>query len=51
MQRSVRVNTLMGVSADGVAAHSHTPNDEPEYLDDRQIANVADLIAELIRRS
>ena len=51
MQRSVRVNTLMGMSTDGVAAHSHTPIDEPEYLDDQQIANVADLIAELIRRS
>ena len=51
MQRSVRVNTLMGMSSDGVAAHSHTSNDEPEYLNDQQIANVADLIAELIRRS
>ena len=51
MQRSVRVNTLMGVSTDGVPAHSHTSIDEPEYLDDQQIANVADLIAELIRRS
>ena len=51
MQRSVRVGTLMGMSADGVAAHSHTSDDEPEYLNDHQIANVADLIAELIRRS
>ena len=51
LQRSVRVATLMGMSDDGVPALSHTQNDEPEYLDDAQIANVADLIAELIRRS
>ena len=51
MQRSVRVATLMGMSADGVAAHSHTSDDEPEYLNDHQIAGVADIIAELIRQS
>ena len=51
MQRNVRVGTLMGMSADGVAAHSRTPNDEPEYLNDSQIAHVAQIIAELIRRS
>ena len=51
MQRSVRVSTLMGMSKDGVPALSHTANDEPEHLDDRQIADVADMIAELIRRS
>ena len=51
MQRSVRVGTLMGMSEDNLPAHSHTADDEPEYLNDRQIANVADIIAELIRRS
>lgn len=51
MQRSVRVATLMGMSEDGVAALSHTSDDEPEYLNDQQIADVADIIAELIRRS
>jgi hypothetical protein len=51
MQRSVRVSTLMGMSSDGVAAHSHTSDDEPEYLNDKQIASVADIVAELIRRS
>lgn len=51
MQRSVRVSTLMGMSADGVAANSHTADDEPEYLDDHQIETVADIVAELIRRA
>ena len=51
MQLSVRVGTLMGVSEDGLPANSHTVDDEPEYLNDQQIANVADIIAELIRRS
>ena len=51
MQQRVRIGTLMGMSDDGVAAHSRTPFDEPEYLDDQQIANVADIVAELIRRA
>jgi hypothetical protein len=51
MQRSVRVSTLMGMSDDGVPAHSHTNVDEPEYLNDKQIQGVADIVAELIRRA
>ena len=51
MQQNVRVTTLMGVNEDKLPALSHTADDEPEYLNDRQIADVADLIAELIRQS
>lgn len=51
IQRSVRVSTLMGMSKDGLPASSHTSKDEPEYLNDQQIADVTDMVAEMIRRS
>lgn len=51
IQRSVRVSTLMGMSKDGLPASSHTAKDEPEYLNDQQIADVTDMVAEMIRRS
>lgn len=51
LQQRVRVSTIMGMSEDGVAAHSRTALDEPEYLDDQQIADVADIVAEVIRRA
>lgn len=51
IQKSVRVTTLMGMDKNGLPASSHTSKDEPEYLDDRQIANVTDIVAEMIRRS
>lgn len=51
IQRSVRVSTLMGMSKDGLPTSSHTADDEPEYLNDQQIADVADMVTEMIRRS
>ena len=51
LQKSMRVSTIMGMTPDGLPARSHTSDDEPEYLNDQQIVNVADIVAELIRQS
>ena len=51
MQSSMRAATIMGVSEDGVPALSHTADDVPENLDAAQVVDVAELVAELIRRA
>ena len=51
MQDSVRVTTVMGVSDAGVPALSRTSEDLPENVDAAQVVDVAEMVAELIRRS
>lgn len=51
MQRSMRAVTLMGLDEDGQPALSHTADDQPEAVNDAQVVDVAELVAEFIRRS
>lgn len=51
MQSSMRAATIIGLSDDGVPALSHTSDDVPENVDAAQVVSVAELVAELIRRS
>lgn len=51
MQSSLRSITIMG-SDDGInPALSHTPEDVPEQIDERQVAAVRDLVCEIVRRA
>lgn len=51
MQSSLRSITIMG-SDDGInPALSHTSEDLPEQIDERQVAAVRDLVCEIIRRA
>ena len=51
MQHSMRAVTLMGLDEDGQPALSHTADDQPEGVNDAQVVDVAELVAEFIRRS
>lgn len=51
MRSSMRAATIMGVSDAGLPALSRTPDDVDDNVDPSQIATVANLVTELIRRS
>lgn len=51
MRSRVRAVTIMGRDGNGLPALSHTPEDVPENVDDRQVASIVRVIAEAIRRS
>ncbi|OFK22244.1 hypothetical protein [Olsenella sp. HMSC062G07] len=51
MEASLRAATIMGVSSQGVPALSRTADDVAENVNDRQVGQVTELVAELIRRS
>lgn len=51
MRASVRAITVTGLSSDGVPAYSHTNEDVIESVDPAQVTDVAELVAELIRRA
>ena len=47
----MRAATIMGVNGLGLPALSRTPDDVPENVDPGQIALVANMVTEFIRRS
>lgn len=51
MRASVRAVTVMGIGGDGLPALSRTEQDVPENVDGDQVASVAELVTEMIRRS
>lgn len=51
MCASMRATTICGLTPDGAFALSQVPDDEPDQVDPAQTSSVAELIAELIRRS
>lgn len=51
MRARVRAITVMGMDENGLPALSHTENDVPMNVDPKQVASVARLICEFIRRS
>ena len=51
MRHSMRAATIMGVNELGLPALSRTPDDVPENVDPGQIALVANMVTEFIRRS
>lgn len=51
MQASMRAMTICGLSSEGTMALSQVPDDDPDIIDAAQVHSVAELIAEVIRRS
>ena len=51
MRKSMRGLTIMGKGDNGLPAFSHTAGDVQDNIDPDQVATVAQLIAEIIRRS
>lgn len=51
MRRSMRGLTIMGKGENGLPAFSHTAGDVQDNIDAEQVASVANLVAEVIRRS
>lgn len=51
MEQSLRAVTIMGLDDKGMPALSHTAEDVPENVNANQVVSVAQLVAELIRRS
>lgn len=51
MRSRVRAVTIMGVDDNGLPALSHSHDDVPENVSPRQVASVARLITEVIRRA
>ena len=51
MRKSMRGLTIMGKGENGLPAFSHTAGDVQDNIDAEQVATVANLVAEVIRRS
>ena len=51
MRKSMRGLTIMGKGENGLPAFSHTAGDVQDNIDPEQVATVANLVAEVIRRS
>ena len=51
MQKRVRSATICGLTPNDSFALSQVPGDEPDAVDPSQAAKVAELVAEVIRRS
>lgn len=51
MRSRIRATTIMGQTNAGIRAQSHVVDDEPSGVDRRQVSDVAEVVAEFIRRA
>lgn len=51
MRARMRAATICGLTPDGILALSQVPDDDPDEVDLAQVNSVAELVAEVIRRS
>lgn len=51
LRRHIRSATIMGMDENGLPAFSHTLNDVPENVNGDQVADIVEMVTELIRQS
>ncbi|MGN0070270.1 MAG: M28 family peptidase [Atopobiaceae bacterium] len=51
LRRHIRSVTIMGMDENGLPAFSHTLDDVPENVDGDQVADIVEMVTELIRQS
>ena len=51
LRRHIRSVTIMGMDENGLPAFSHTLDDVPENVNGDQVADIVEMVTELIRQS
>ena len=51
LRRHIRSVTIMGMDENGLPAFSHTLDDVPENVNGYQVADIVEMVTELIRQS